>query len=167
MKWHKIIGIAACDPQGVMGKNGHLPWHCPEELRHFSSTIDRFPLVMGYKTFLSMPTHYFEGRTTIIFSRHKHTPTFPGQQFVSSLPEFLSVEGAFSTLYVIGGAQIYRLFFEAKLMTSFLLTRMKRSYDGDTFFPLSLLNSWKETTLRDTPEFTIYKYEPSHAHKNA
>ncbi len=166
MNLHKIIGIAACDPQGVMGKNGRLPWHCPEELRHFSSTIGRFPLIMGYKTFLSMPAHYFEGRTTIIFSRHKHTPTFPEQRFVSSLDEFLRLDGAFPTLYVIGGAQIYRLFFEAGLMTAFLLTRMKHSYDGDTFFPLSLLEGWNEHIVRDTPDFTIYKYEPSHARKN-
>jgi dihydrofolate reductase len=163
---HKIIGIAACDPEGVMGKNGRLPWRCPEELRHFSSTIDRHPLVMGYKTFLSMPAHYFEKQSTIIFSRHKHTPTFPEQQFVSSLDEFLRLAGAFSTLYVIGGAEIYRLFFEARLMTAFLLTRMKRSYDGDTFFPLSSLDGWNKQILSDTPEFTIYKYEPPYAYKN-
>jgi len=166
MIFHKIIGIAACDPQGVMGKNGTLPWRCPEELRHFSNTVDRFPLIMGYKTFLSMPPHYFEERTSIIFSRHKHTPAFTEQRFVSSMDEFLALEGSLPTLYVIGGAQIYRLFFEAKLMTAFLLTRMKQSYDGDTFFPLSLLDGWNKQLLRETPEFTIYHYEPPHAHKN-
>ncbi len=42
--FRKIIGIAACDPTGVMGKNGVLPWHYPEDLKHFSDTIFGTPL---------------------------------------------------------------------------------------------------------------------------
>lgn len=148
-----FIGIAACDPNGVMGKNGKLPWHCPEDLRHFSQTIGNSPLIMGHKTYQTLPSHYFENRSTIIFSRKKH-PSTQQKKFVTSLDD-LEID----TAYVIGGAEIFRLFLENNLIDEFILTKLKKVYDGDTFFPLSSLNGWKKTVLRKTSEFTLYRYE--------
>jgi len=158
MTYDRILGIGACDPRGVMGAKGRLPWHYPEEIQHFQETIAKSPLIMGHKTFLTLPAHYFEGRTTIIFSRQKHIPAHPNQCFVSSLEEFLSLQGQFKDLYVIGGAQIYSLFMQANLMDACILTKLTRNYEGDTLFPLALLNRWKEQILKTTSDFTIYRY---------
>ncbi len=153
-----MIGIAACDPNGVMGENGKLPWHCPEELQHFADTTRGHPMIMGYRTFLTLPAHYFTDRKTIIFTHNKPVQHNPHQHFVSSLEEFLALKLPTEKLYVIGGAQIYTLFLEANLISEFILTKMTHTYNGDTFFPLSLLKGWEEQTIRKTPLFTIYRY---------
>ena len=172
MMYDKILGIAACDPQGIMGKKGRLPWHYPLEIQHFRETIGASPLIMGHATFLTLPAHYFEGRTTIIFSRAKHQPKHPHHQyFVSSLEEFHALKGNYQTLYVIGGAQVFRLFLEANLIEACILTKLIHSFDGDTLFPLPLLNGWKEQILKTTADFAIFRYtnplEIPHAHKNS
>ncbi|MBS0585980.1 MAG: dihydrofolate reductase [Verrucomicrobia bacterium] len=168
----RILGIGACDEKGVLGKNGTLPWYYPEDLKHFQSIIGDTPLVMGRKTFLSMPRHYFTKRVSIIFthSPHQFDPS-PNLIFVTSLAEFLSLEQQFNELYVIGGAQIYNLFLKENLIQEFILTKIKKSYEGDVFFPLSLLSDWPRLKEDETDSFSIYRYlKPSkiaYADKNA
>jgi dihydrofolate reductase len=159
MIFEKISGIAACDPRGVIGRNGKLPWHCPEDLKHFSDTIFSYPIIMGYKTFLSLPASYLEERTVIDFTRQKFSSYEKSRFFfVSSLAEFFALEGVFKELYVIGGAQIYELFFKQNLMKEFILTRMKSFYDGDTFFPLSSLQNWPCFRSQETDLFSVERY---------
>jgi dihydrofolate reductase len=171
MIFKKILGIAACDSNGVMGKNGKLPWHYPEDLKHFADTTLGSSLIMGYRTFLSLPTRYFDSREMIVFSHRKFPPDKnPNLIFVSCISEFLALEGVFRDLYVIGGAQIYTLFLRQNLIEEFILTRVKKIYEGDTFFPLLLLSGWSEFKIQETDSFTIHRYfNPSrslHAHKN-
>jgi dihydrofolate reductase len=169
--------------EGFLGKNGKLPWHYPEDLKHFQNTIGDSPLVMGRKTFLSMPRHYFTKRASIIFT-HSPDQFDPATNliFVTSLAEFLSLEQQFNELYVIGGAQInelyviggaqiYNLFLKENLIQEFILTKIKKSYEGDVFFPLSLLSDWPCLKEDKTDSFNIYRYhnpsKVSCAHKNA
>src|SRR5579863_7485009 len=126
MIFDQIIGMGACDPKGIMGTRGKLPWHYPEELRHFSQTIADHPVIVGRKTFQSMPSHYFERRTTIIFTHHKPSEAPSNQLFVSSMEEFFSLPQTFQDLYLIGGAQIYTLFFQHKLIKEFILTKVSK-----------------------------------------
>ncbi|MDR2540088.1 MAG: dihydrofolate reductase [Chlamydiales bacterium] len=157
MAFEKILGIAACDPKGVMGSKGKLPWHCPEDLKHFSETTLGSPMVMGYRTFLSLPARYFDQRMMIVFS-HRKLLSDKNLFFVSSLTEFLALEMASKNLYVIGGAQIYQLFLQENLIEEFLLTRLKKAYEGDTFFPLFLLNGWASSKIQETDTFQILRY---------
>ena len=121
MVFKKILGIAACDSNGVMGKNGKLPWHYPEDLKHFADTILGSSLIMGYRTFLSLPARYFDSSEMIVFSHRKFPPDKnPNLIFVSCISEFLALEGVFQDLYVIGGAQIYTLFLEQNLIEEFI-----------------------------------------------
>ncbi len=159
MIFERILGIAACDPRGVMGKNGGLPWHCPEELKHFSETTLHMPVIVGHRTFLSLSARYLESRTTIVFSHKKPiSPQSSNRLFVSSLAEFFALDRTFKDLYVIGGAQIYTLFLKENLIDEFILTKMKAAYEGDTFFPLALLASWSSTRIRETDAFAIERY---------
>jgi len=80
------------------------------------------------------------------------------QIVVSSLREFFAIEGRFSTLYVIGGAQIYTLFLRENLIQEFILTRINGLYSGDTVFPLSLLKGWPNCRVEETPTFSIHRY---------
>ena len=166
MIFEKIVGIAACDPRGVMGIEGKLPWHSPEELAHFAKTIGASSLIMGYKTFLSLPKHYMKGRTTIIFTKQQRVSTFTNQRFVTSLHDFFHLPDVFQTLYLIGGAQIFHLFFQENLINEFLLTKFRQEYEGDTFFPLSFLKGWHEYLVQKNALFTIHRYtQESHARR--
>lgn len=171
MLFKRILGIGACDEAGVLGRNGKLPWHYPEDLKHFYNTTIDSPLVMGRKTFLSMPSHYFTKRTSIIFTRSPaQFDRSTNLIFVSSLREFFSIGMKFNDLYVVGGAQIYNLFLKENLIEEFILTRIKQSYEGDTFFPLSHLNDWPYLKVHETNAFSVYRYsnpwKVSYAYKN-
>ncbi len=158
MIFNKILGIGACDPKGVIGKNGKLPWHCPEDLKHFRDTTRACTVIMGYRTFLSLPASYLDSRVAIVFSRRQLQHKNPHLIFVSSLAEFFALEGVFRDLYVIGGAEIYSLFLKENLIEEFILTTFKKSYEGDTFFPLSLLNGWLSAKIEENDSFTIHRY---------
>jgi dihydrofolate reductase len=155
----KILAIAACDPNGVMGKNQKLPWHDKEELAHFQTTIQNAPLMMGYKTYLSLPSKYFNQRTCIIFTReHRPKKTDPHLIFVSSIEEFLSLDLKLNQAFVIGGALIYQLFLKENLIEELILTKMKSVYDGDTFFPLSSISHWENHLIKENYNFSVYRY---------
>jgi dihydrofolate reductase len=171
MSFEKIIGIGASDLQGVMGQEGTLPWHYPEDLKYFAETTQNHPLVMGYQTFLSLPRHYFEQRQVIVFTRKKELNDKNSSIiFVHTITDFLAIKNEFKELYVAGGAQIYTLFFRENLIDEFILTTFKRSYEGDTYFPLSLLNGWASLVIRETDELSIYRYfnpkKKSHGNKD-
>jgi dihydrofolate reductase len=155
----RIIGIGAADPHGVMGRGGGLPWHSEEDLHHFSTTIADHPIIMGYRTFLSLPTRHFLNRIAIIFSRQRRQ-TKPNQIFVSSLEEFYSLIHSIGQkeLYLIGGAQLFELFLKEQLLSEFLLTEFKDCYEGDTFFPLARLAHWSSVTIKETAAFRINYY---------
>jgi dihydrofolate reductase len=156
MIFKKIIGIGACDLEGVMGKNGQLPWHCPEDLQHFAETTLGSPMIMGYRTFLSLPEKYFKERTNIVFTRQKRSSHHVN--FVSSLSEFFSLKRESEDLYVIGGAQIYTLFFEENLLQEFILTKLKNTYEGDTVFPLSFLHDWPSIEMKKNDTLSIHRH---------
>ncbi len=67
----KIIGIMAVDPNGVIGINNDLPWRYPSEFKHFCQVTDKQVIVMGRKTFETVPQSILKNRTPIVFSRNK------------------------------------------------------------------------------------------------
>ncbi len=161
MSFKKIYAIIACDPAGVMGKEGKLPWHCPEDLEHFSNITRNHVIVMGYLTFLSLPKSYFDQRIGIVFSRREH-PTNENHNliFINSLDSFMSLKHLPNEkdCYVIGGAQICRLFLEKNLIDELILTQFKKRYDGDVFFPLSFIHTWPCQKVQESDAFTIHRY---------
>ena len=158
----KIVGLMACDPNGVIGYKGALPWACPEELDYFRSTTFGHVMIMGRKTFESIPLDTLKDRFSIVFSR---SPSPPSQLkdrvvFVSSLDDFLALGciPADKKVFMIGGAKIAKLFLQANLLSEFLLTKLHGVYEGDTVFSFDLLQDWSYETIRKEKDFTIYKY---------
>lgn len=161
MHFKNIYAIIACDPNGTMGKEGKLPWHHPEDLDHFSKATRDHIIVMGYQTFLSLPKSYFDHRIGIVFSRQNHEMhEHSNPIFVTSLNDFMSLTflPKEKKCYVIGGAQICQLFLKANLIQELILTKFKKFYDGDVFFPLSLICTWPCKKVQETDAFTIYHY---------
>ncbi|MGH6782222.1 MAG: dihydrofolate reductase [Sphingomonadaceae bacterium] len=103
----EIVLIVARAENGVIGREGKIPWHIPADLRHFKSLTQGTPMIMGRKTFDSLPG-LLEGRRHIVLTRD---PAWEdeGAEVVHSVDEALKRANA-PHVSVIGGAEVYRLF---------------------------------------------------------
>ena len=154
----KIVGVMACDRNGVVGNEGGLPWNYPDEFQHFRDTIGSHPIVLGRKSFDLLPKSISEDRSNIVFSRQKKKSAHGGI-FVSSLEEFFALDVLKKTekIFMIGGAQLANFFLEKNLITEFILTKFDRAYAGDAVLNIKTFNSWKNKVIKKTSDYTIYK----------
>lgn len=157
----KICAIAACDAKGTMGREGKLPWHSPEDLRHFSDLTRGQLMIMGRRTFESLPKRHLEGGVGIVFTRQApFLQSEPHLHFISSVEQLFSLMAFFEerSCYLIGGGEMYKFFLEQNLIAELLLTQFHQIYEGDTLFPLEQISEWPLMILREEKEFTICRY---------
>ncbi len=136
------VGLVwAQTPDGVIGKDGDMPWNLPEDLKHFSRLTMGHPVVMGRKTWLSFPEKYrpLPGRTNIVVSRQKNwaeSPEAEGAVVVPSLDDAL-LESQFvaggETVWILGGGEIFRQ--STALANVAVVTTIDVTAEGDTFAP--------------------------------
>ncbi|RKX95549.1 MAG: dihydrofolate reductase [Spirochaetes bacterium] len=125
--------IASVSKNNVIGNNGKLPWHIPEDLKWFKEkTIGHFVL-MGRKTFESIGNP-LSGRKTIIITKNKNY-THSGIYVFNSINEAINFadKNNETELFIAGGEEIYRQTIE--IADRIYLTRIHRNYEGDSFFP--------------------------------
>jgi dihydrofolate reductase len=141
MKLHLIFARAA---NGVIGKAGVMPWHLPEDLAHFKRTTLGFPVIMGRKTWESLPPKFrpLPGRTNVVITR-QHDWQAAGATVAHTLTQALALCGTASDAWIIGGAEIFAL--SLPLAASAVVTEIEASYDGDTFAP-QFGPEWAETS---------------------
>lgn len=127
-----IVLVAAVARGGVIGADGGMPWHLPEDLRRFKALTMGRPLVMGRRTFDSIGRP-LPGRTSIVITRDPNW-SHPGVLTADSLPRAIDLAAAESpVVMVIGGGQIYAQ--ALPLAHRLEITHIDRESDGDTFFP--------------------------------
>lgn len=154
----ELIIIVAVAQNGVIGKEGGIPWHSKEELKHFKETTMGSPIIMGRKTFESIGKP-LKGRKNIIITRNKNYNI--NRQDVSVYGNLQDAVNWCKTnenekAFIIGGAQIYQ---EALTLTdTVLITKMKFTADGDTYFPDINENNWDIDKIKETEEFEVYSY---------
>ncbi|MDB5825985.1 MAG: dihydrofolate reductase [Variovorax sp.] len=141
----RINLIFARAANGVIGANGALPWHLPEDMAHFKAQTAKAPVIMGRKTWDSLPPRFrpLPGRTNIVVTRQADWHG-EGAQAASSLLDALAFAERTQTAeaWVIGGAQIYA---EAEpLAQRAVVTEIHRDYDGDAWAP-TMGSKWQET----------------------
>ncbi len=137
-----ITLVVARARNGVIGRDGKLPWHIPEDLRHFKAVTMGTPMVMGRKTFESFPG-LLPGRRHIVLTRDPDWSA-PGAEVASDVPAALRLAERESRLSVIGGAEIFRLFLP---MTERIeLTEVHASPEGDVTLPPFDANVWREVS---------------------
>ena len=145
-----IALIYARAANGTIGKDGAMPWHLPEDLAHFKRLTSGCPVVMGRKTWDSLPARFrpLPGRCNIVVTRQSDWSE-NGVQRASSLPEALQIaeqqqqggnEGS-GTVWVMGGAQIYAQ--ALPLADRVEVTEIAQDFDGDAFAPV-LGPEWQE-----------------------
>ena len=158
----RFIAIAALDSRGVIGLNGHLPWDVPEEKKHFRKSTEGHVIIMGHTTFLSMPRKTLVKRTSIVFSkRHSVDQSLALQvKSLEDLSKLYSEKPSFlkKKQFIIGGGEMFNLFFENNLIESAILTHFHTSYPGETYFPVDYLKTWPREVLSHHREFSIYRY---------
>jgi dihydrofolate reductase len=149
--------VAAASNNGI-GKDGKMPWHLPNDMRHFKNITWGMPVVMGRKTFESLGK-VLPGRKNIVVSRQPRWKA-EGTVVVKSLEDalFVAKEADANEVMVIGGGEIYKALFEkAKRI---YLTRVEASPEADTFFPSLDPRQWFLVSQKDheADEKNAYNY---------
>jgi dihydrofolate reductase len=138
----KLGLIFARARNGVIGKDGGLPWHLPEDLAHFKKLTLGCPVIMGRKTWDSLPERFrpLPGRTNIVVTRQAGWHA-EGATRAGSLAQALESCAGEPIAWVIGGAQIYTQ--ALPLADVAEITQIDADFDGDAFIP-QLGAGWKE-----------------------
>lgn len=156
----RLVCIAAVAENGVIGRDGDMPWHYSADLRHFKETTMGHPVVMGRTTYESIAGQLdgpLPGRTNIVLSRSN--PDFPKEVvLVHSVEEAIeTVEELDDTAFVIGGATVYEQFLPHA--DELILTEIHEAYDGDTCFPEWDPEEWTEVERDEREELDFVRYE--------
>ena len=138
---HLIYARAA---NGVIGKDDTLPWHLPEDMAHFKRTTLGCPVIMGRKTWDSLPPKFrpLPGRMNIVVTRDTGWQA-GGATAAHSLTAAHDLCPPGGDAWVIGGAQIYAL--ALPLASEVVVTEIARDFEGDAFAP-TLGPEWRETS---------------------
>lgn len=137
----KLVLVVAVAKNGVIGRDGDLPWRLPADLAHFKRVTRGHPLIMGRKTWDSIGRRPLKGRPAIVVSSDPSCGEGRAQ-VVESVPAAIEAARAFGadTACVAGGGGVYRACFP--LADRVELTWVEAEVEGDAFFPLELLEGW-------------------------
>lgn len=143
-----ISHVVACSENGVIGKDGSLPWHIPEELKRFRSITMGKILIMGRKTFESIGK-VLPGRYTIIVSRSE-AELCPGVKQVTSIEEAISHATEISSLWnnescIVGGGEIYRQ--TINLIDKLYLTKVQCTVEGEVSYPIEVIKDFNRISI--------------------
>ncbi|GAA3362814.1 dihydrofolate reductase [Saccharopolyspora gregorii] len=125
-----MIGLVwAQSTTGVIGRDGTMPWHLPEDLKHFRTTTAGATVLMGRRTWESLPPRFrpLPGRRNLVLSR---TPQDGAETFPDLAAALAAAEG---DVWVIGGAAVYRA--ALPLADRIVVTEIRERFDGDTVAP--------------------------------
>lgn len=151
--------IVAVAKNFAIGKDNYLLWHISEDLKRFRKLTMGHMVIMGKKTFNSLPNGPLQGRTNLVITDIPNE-TIPGCEMAYSIKEALDKCPENDEVFIIGGGSVYRQFmpFANKLY----LTFVNKDYEADTFFPEIDFNEWNEISREehdaDGPEVPGYSY---------
>lgn len=139
----RIALIYARAANGVIGRDGTMPWHLPEDLAHFRALTQGHPVVMGRKTWDSLPERFrpLPGRRNIVLTRQTQWQA-PGAERADSLRQALTLCEQAPEVWVIGGAQIYSQ--AEPLAERIEVTEINQRFEGDAHAP-QLGAQWVES----------------------
>lgn len=156
----RVYLVAAVSLNGVIGANGKLPWHLPEDLRHFKNLTLGHPVIMGRRTWESLGKP-LPGRENIVVSR-KAGFEAPGASVAATIEAAIALCTGEPAAFVIGGAEIYAA--ALPLADGLVLTEIHENYEGDTRFPDWDRKAWRATqkeahTSEKGARFDFVRYE--------
>ncbi len=152
-----IALIAALSENSCIGKNGTLPWHIPEDMEHFRKLTNGKTIIMGRKTWESIPEKYrpLPHRKNIIITRNTDYSVPEGVTIYHSIEEALEHETG--EIMIIGGGELYAQSIE-KADTLYITHVRGIIEDGTAFFPVINPATWKEAEREDHEHFSFVTY---------
>lgn len=155
----KVSLIVAIDSKNGMGKNGDIPWHLSSDLKRFKILTSGHTIIMGRKTWDSLPRKPLPDRRNLIITRNSDL-TVPAEVSINnSLEEALleAKEYEQEEIFIIGGAQIFRQAIEMGVVDKIYLTKVEGDFHCDTIFPdYSMFN---KVTYEESGEENGLKYK--------
>lgn len=150
----EIVLVVAVAENGVIGQGGKIPWHISEDLKRFKALTMGHAVVMGRKTWDSLPRKPLPGRANVVVTRQKDWNA-EGAITAASLGE--AIAGTSGTVMVIGGGDIYAA--ALPMATRVELTEVHQVFDGDAKFEFDR-SGWTETAREShvTPDGLRYSY---------
>ena len=143
-----ISVIAATDHNRVIGQDGELPWHLPEDLQHFRLHTLEKPIIMGRRTYESIGKP-LDRRTNIVLTNQQNFQV-EGCQVVHSIEAALSICRDSEEIMVIGGESVFETFLPR--IDRIYLTIIHQSFEGDTYFPQLKSNEWYLSNYQEPTE---------------
>jgi dihydrofolate reductase len=152
-----IIGIAAVDRKGAIGKGGKLPWHYSSDMKFFRETTTGHAVVMGRKTWLTIGKP-LKNRLNIVVSRDSSIEPQESLIVLGDIESVLSFNNSLTTdLFVIGGAQIYQAFLPH--IEKWIITEVPLTVSGaDAFMPEGYLEGFKVVDSKSLDEGLMVKF---------
>lgn len=147
--------IVSCDEEYGIGKDNKIPWTNKEDLKHFYNSTKESCVIMGRKTWESLPMKPLKQRENIVLSNTLRCDSCKVFGDISILMDYIK---KYDKVWVIGGSYIYNLFMKQPINYIYI-TIQKGIYNCDTFFP-SILNEYQEIESRQLNEVStlhIYK----------
>ena len=131
--------IVAVDNKNGIGYNNTIPWYEPDDLKHFSKTTKgnlNNAIIMGSKTWESLPVQPLKNRDNLILSR-KDNENGEGFSYFKNIDDVLKhcKNKDYDVVWVVGGAEIYKLFLDNILIDNIYLSRVCKEYECNIFFP--------------------------------
>jgi dihydrofolate reductase len=133
--------IVCCTKDGIIGNNNTIPWHIPEDLKYFRNTTINNIVIMGRKTYKSLPNGYLNNRMNIVITskyldyKNNTNIIFTNMDNIISIIEKLQKDQN-RKIFIIGGSEIYRLFFD--YCDTIHLTVINNNILGDITFPYNI-----------------------------
>ncbi len=151
----EIIIIVAASENNVIGKDGKIPWHIKEDLQRFKKMTLNHPVIMGRKTYESLPIKPLKDRTNIVLTRDKNFNP-PDAIVKNSLEDALKYCKNYDKVFIIGGQSLFEE--GLKVADTLELTRVNGNYDGDALFPEVNFDEWvlKNKDEREAYSFLTY-----------
>lgn len=150
----ELAAMVAMTPKRVIGKNGDLPWHLPEDLKVFKKYTTRHPIIMGRKTWDSIGKPLPQ-RQNIVLTRDRSWSA-EGAEVIHSPEELNHLELMNEKAFIIGGAEVYSVFMNS--LNEILVSHVYEDYQGDTLFP-KFTNLFPKMEVLETYEsFELRRY---------
>lgn len=147
----RINLILARASNGTIGKDNRIPWHIPGELAYFKRVTLGHPIVMGRKTWDSLPRKPLPGRPNLVVTRNAAWQA-AGAQVATTINAALLLAGPVTDIFVIGGAEIYRA--TRDLADRLFITEIHAEIEGDSHFADPEPSQWQLLSSEHHPAST-------------
>jgi dihydrofolate reductase len=151
--------IAAVSENGVIGREGHIPWYLPEDLKRFKTLTLGHPVIMGRKTYESILERIgrpLPDRKNIILTSGNLDSN--GIYVAHSIPDALAFCGDEDS-FIIGGREVYDRFLSFPDVNRMEITKIHKNIKGDVRFPMVNWEEWVETERDSHREYSFITYE--------